>query len=156
VQGYAKVRISVISDAPLEPETVTQLGFTYSQPFKYRWTGKYLSTGMFDVTPGTPSVFSIGGEDYSVLLPVQGEGVRGVIIADPCFTNEFVWCSFGEKLDTFNRTIALLNAINGHTDVHFWSVLGDNFYDVSGEPSSVWFAALSPASKAKVFGTVPG
>lgn len=150
------MRISIISDAPLDAATISDLRFTYSEQFKYRWTDKYLSTGMFDVTPGEETIFTIGGEDYSILLPVQGDGVRGVIIADPCFTNEFVWCSFGEKLDTFNRTTALLNAINSHTDVHFWSVLGDNFYDVSGEPSSVWFAALSPASKAKVFGSVPG
>jgi hypothetical protein len=114
----------VISDAPLDADTVADLGFSYSQQFKYRWTDKFLSTGLFDITPGETSVFSIGGQEYAVLVPQQGEGVRGVIIADPCFTNEFVWCSFGEKLDTFNRTIALLNAINGHSDVHFWSVLG--------------------------------
>ena len=146
----------MISDAPLDAQTVSDLGFSYSEQFQYRWTDKYLSTGVFDVAPGEAKVFTVGGVEYAVNIPPQGEGVRGVIIADPCFTNEFVWCSFGEKLDIFNRTIALLNAINGHQDVHFWSVLGDNFYDASGEPSSVWFAELSADSKAKVFGTVPG
>ena len=56
----------------------------------------------------------------------------------------------------FNHTVELLNAINSHDDVHYWNILGDNFYDQSGTASETFFKALSKATKSKMFGTVPG
>lgn len=152
-RGYDKIRVSVISSESL---SLSNDIFTYSQPFRYRWTDKFLTSGIMTIVPGEKNVLNIAGEDFEIFIPKEGEGIRGVLIADPCFSSEFVWCTYGEKLDIFNRSTALLNAINAHNDNNFWMVLGDNFYDQSGEPSSVWFSALSKQTKAKVFGAVPG
>jgi hypothetical protein len=152
-RGYDKIRISVISSGPLSGYSDI---FSYSQQFQYKWTDKFLSTSVFAVVPGEISTFSIAGIDYNILIPRKNDGVRGVVIADPCFTNEFVWCTYGDKLNMFNRSTEILNAINFHDDSNFWMILGDNFYDQSGEPTSAWFAALSKQTKSKVFGSVPG
>ena len=50
----------------------------------------------------------------------------------------------------------LLNAINKHSDTHYWGILGDNFYDQNGLPTSAFFSKLSIASKTKIFVSVPG
>lgn len=150
-KGYDKIRLSVISNASVESEY-----FTYSSQFKYRWTSNYLSTGIVSVTPGQKTVLSVAGMEVEVLLPLQNEGIRGVIIADPCFQSDWIVCVYQKAFNTFSRTTELLNAINSFDDVSFWNILGDNFYDQSGEASAAWFAALSAASKAKVMGSVPG
>jgi Calcineurin-like phosphoesterase len=93
---------------------------------------------------------------YSNISASAGEGVRGVILADPCFQSEWIVCVYQTKFSTFERTTTLLNAINAHDDVSYFQILGDNFYDQAGEATSQWFAALSDQSKSKVFATVPG
>jgi len=77
-------------------------------------------------------------------------------MGDPCFTSEWIICLYKRPFDMFNHTIELLNAMGSHDDFHYWSILGDNFYDQSGEPTATWFSALSKEIKSKVMGTVPG
>lgn len=146
-RGYDKVRVSVISDGPVSSDI-----FSYSEPFKYRWTDNVLNTGILTVTPGEVTTIVIEGQSYEILIPREDSPVRGVVMADPCFSNEFVWCSYGDDFDTFNRSTMLLNAINSHDDTDFWMILGDNFYDQSGAPTKEWFRALSKESKTKVTG----
>jgi hypothetical protein len=150
-RGYNNIRLSVISN-----ETVASEYFSYSEPFKYRWTQYHLNTGVATVKPGEKTTFTIAGEDYDVYIPPQGGGTRGVIIADPCISSEFIVCMYAKKFDTYNHLTSLLNAINSHDDVHFWNILGDNFYDQTGYITSSFFDALSKESKTKVMGSVPG
>jgi hypothetical protein len=150
-QGYDKVRISVVSN-----RTVDSSLFTYKSQFKYRWTDKYLSTGLVSVTPGVKTNFKIAGQEVDILVPKQGAGTRGVIIADPCFTSEWIVCVYSKAFDMFDHSLELLNAINAHDDVSYWQILGDNFYDQQGAASSSWFAGLTSQSKSKMFAAVPG
>jgi hypothetical protein len=91
-----------------------------------------------------------------IYIPNEGEGVRGVILADPCFQSEWIVCMYQGKFSPFQRHTDLLNAIFAHDDTHYWQILGDNFYDQQGSASSSWFDALSAQTKSRVFATVPG
>ena len=150
-QGYDKVRISVISN-----RTVDSSLFSYKHQFKYRWTDKYLSTGLVTVKPGEKTSFKIAGKEVSILVPKQGSGTRGVILADPCFSSQWIMCVYSKAFDMYNHSLELLNAINAYDDVSYWQILGDNFYDQEGDLSESWFAGLSQESKGKMFATVPG
>lgn len=150
-RGYDKVRISVIANT-----TIDNPIFTYSEPFEYRWTDNVLNTGIVTITPGEKTSFHIGSETINIFIPVKGEGTRGVLIADPCFTSEYIVCLYKKPFDIFDHLTSLLNAINAHDDNHFWMILGDNFYDQKGENTKTWFSALTTESKSKVFATVPG
>jgi hypothetical protein len=150
-RGYDKIRVTVISSAPIESEI-----FSYSEKFRYRWTDNVLNTGIVSVIPGEINTLDIAGEKFEIFIPLEDSPVRGVIVADPCFSNEFVWCSYGDDFDTYNRSTALLNAVNSHSDNDFWMILGDNFYDQSGGPTAEWFAGLTKETKSKVMGSVPG
>lgn len=149
--GYDKVRISVVSN-----RTVDSSLFTYKHQFKYRWTDKYLSTGLVTVKPGEKTNFKIAGKEVNILIPKQGTGTRGVILADPCFSSQWIMCVYSKTFDMFSHSLELLNAINAFDDVSYWQILGDNFYDQEGDLSESWFAGLSSASKSKMFATVPG
>jgi hypothetical protein len=150
-KGYNKVRLSVISNS-----SVSSSYFSYSQPFKYRWTNKYLNTGIVDVVPGQASHFYVGGKDISITIPKENAGVRGIILADPCFTNEWIVCVYKDKYNTFNHVTELLNAMTATNEIGFWQILGDNFYDQVGDASSSWFSALSDQTKATIFAAAPG
>ena len=138
-KGYNKIRISVISNGTMESDY-----FSYSNPFKFRWEQYYLNTGEVDVKVGKNS-FAIAGEIIDVYIPHENEAVRGVLIADPCFTSEWIVCMYQNQFEMYNHTIELLNAINSHDDTHFWMILGDNFYDQKGYATSNWFQSLSKA-----------
>ena len=123
-KGYDKIRLSIISNASIESTY-----FTYNSQFRYRWTGNYISTGIVTATPGKKTTFNIAGTNIEVYLPLENAGVRGVIVADPCFQSDWVNCAYQNTFQTFNHTTELLNAINEFDDVSFWNILGDNFYD---------------------------
>lgn len=150
-KGYNKLRISVISNATIESEI-----FTYSSPFQYRWTDKVLNTGIISITPGETTSIDIAGEKFDIYVPSPTEGVRGVIIADPCFQSEWIVCFYQKRFNMFNHSTELINAIHAHDDVQYWSILGDNFYDQAGEATSTFFSALSKQAKLKIFGSTPG
>lgn len=122
-RGSNKIRVSAISNT-----SWTDPFFAYEEQFKYRWTDNFLHTAVVDVTPGQQNEFTItaGAEPVtlSVYVPGPEEGVRGVIIADPCFQSQWIICLHQNEFDTFNRMTSLLNAINAHSDVHYWMILG--------------------------------
>jgi hypothetical protein len=153
-KGYGKVRISVVTNvsSPLpDPGGFWQ----YKEPFQYRWTNKYLHSSLKTVhTDGSPTVFNINGTEVTVQYPKENAGVRGVIIADPCFHGAEDGCSYGEKYNTFERMTALMNAVA--VDIDYWMILGDNFYDRFGGLSTAWFDQLTLETKSKVFATVAG
>jgi hypothetical protein len=150
-RGYDKVRVSAISTEAIESDV-----FSYSEPFKYKWTQYYLNTGIATITPGSVTTLKIANENVDIYVPKEGEGVRGIIFGDPCFTSEYIVCVYQNDFDMFNRSTTVLNAIMKHDDVHFWNVLGDNFYDQAGTNTGAWFDALETSTKTKVFGSVPG
>lgn len=150
-RGYDKVRVSAISNKAINSDI-----FTYSEPFQYRWKQFYLNTGIATVTPGSTTTLRIGNEEVAIAMPQQGDGVRGIIIGDPCFTSEYIVCVYQKSFDMFNRTVTIMNEIFKHDDIHFWNILGDNFYDQKGDNTESWFNALDKSTKSKVFGTVPG
>jgi hypothetical protein len=94
-RGYDKIRLSIISNYSIVADT-----FTYSQPFQYRWTSNdligplYLNTGVVTVTPGEITSFTIEDQQIDIYVPPEDSGVRGIIIADPCFTSEWVNCQY--------------------------------------------------------------
>jgi len=117
----------------------------------------YLNTKLVTITPGVKSSIAVSSTtNIDVLIPKENEGTRGVIIADPCFQSTWIVCAYQGKFQTFSRTTELLNAINARDDVSFFQILGDNFYDQTGDATASWFAALTLESKSKVFATVPG
>lgn len=93
-RGYDKIRLSVISN-----HTIDSSYFSYGSPFKYRWTSNsligntYLNSGIVTVKPGEKTTLVIEGKEVVVSIPKDGEGVRGVIIADPCFTSQYIVCA---------------------------------------------------------------
>lgn len=95
--------------------------------------------------------------DINIRIPAAGEGARGIIIADPCFSWKNIPCFYSHKFDTLNRLTTLLNAafIPG-TDLSFYGVLGDNFYDKDGTLGKEFFSRLSIHTKSKLFLSVAG
>jgi len=150
-RGYDKIRVSAISN-----ETINSELFSYSQPFKYRWTSNTLNTGVLSVTPGQKTSITIQDQTFEIYVPEENSPVRGALFADPCYANDYVWCTYRDTFNTFNRSTELLNAISAHGDTDFWMLLGDNFYDQTGEITANWFNALSSKTKSMVYGTVPG
>ncbi|GAB5364000.1 hypothetical protein AAMO2058_000931900 [Amorphochlora amoebiformis] len=161
-KGYDFVRVSLIdsSNSPTKPETRPEDLFTYSENFKYRWTNMRLNSGLIKVTPGQTTTINIQGTDFNILLPGEGDGVRGVIIADPCISDKWVGCQFGSTLKTFDRITGFINAASELSPdkggIDFWMILGDNFYDRTGELTTQFFGALSAKAKSKLFAASAG
>eukprot|EP00463_Aulacantha_scolymantha_P000481 TRINITY_DN1294_c0_g1_i1.p1 TRINITY_DN1294_c0_g1~~TRINITY_DN1294_c0_g1_i1.p1 ORF type:complete len:110 (-),score=14.85 TRINITY_DN1294_c0_g1_i1:167-496(-) len=92
---------------------------------------------MVNVEPGQTNNFSIGTTNVSLWLPKQGAGVAGLIIADPCVhlstTKSWVGCAYATKFKTSERLPVMLDAMLRGADTDFWGILGDNFYDRTGE-----------------------
>ena len=123
-RGYDKVRVSVISSDIVDSDI-----FTYSEPFQYRWTQYYLNTGVTTIIPGQVTTLRVGNEDIDVYVPSEGDGVRGLVVGDPCFSSEYITCVYRKPFDMFNRSVTIMNELFKHDDIHFWNILGDNFYD---------------------------
>lgn len=127
-------------------------------PRRYKWTDNALHTTI--VAPGVN--VTVGGATVPVRpFPQSSTGVAGVLIGDPCINDasilSLVACFYGKKFQTATRTPALLNAFVGNQSaMDFWGLLGDNFYDRTGEATKKMFSAISQETKAKPFLTVPG
>ena len=50
--------------------------------------------------------------EIKINIPIQGEGVRGLIIGDPCYSSEFIICAYKDKFNILNHLTTLINAIN--------------------------------------------
>lgn len=175
-RGYNMVRItlvtnssysdnvdgSLITDSPLlgthdGRKSASRISsFSHSQ-FRYRWTQFHLTTALVEITPGSVTNIRVAGQEMSLLLPKEDEGVRGIIIADPCISSAFVWCKFEDKFQMSSRLAALLDAAHQRIDdISYWQVLGDNLYDRLGDITFNWFNGLSMETKSKIFLAVPG
>jgi hypothetical protein len=153
---YNQLRVSVISREP-EPPSLDL--FDYSAQFTYRWTHLYLHSTMVAAEPGGEARVNLGGANVALRLPTQGAGVAGVLIADPCVlagTMGWIGCEYGKKLQTNVRTVQLINTFVPDNGTDFWGILGDNFYDRTGEITERVFQQISLEAKSKVFMSVPG
>lgn len=153
-KSYDLIRISVITNTSEAP---VQGFFDYSSQFKGKWTQNYLHTAMKRATPGQDVMFDLGVE-VPFRLPVQGAGVAGVLIADPCVNTGVHWqiCSNGDRYQTLTRTPGLINTFVADPSTDFWGILGDNFYDRTGEITAAVYERISLAAKSKLFVTVAG
>ncbi|CAD7936965.1 unnamed protein product [Amoebophrya sp. A25] len=94
-------------------------------------------------------------------LPVPGSGVSGVFIADPCFRTDslttLIDCIYEEKFQLSKRTPEILRTFVGADPaVSFWGILGDNFYDRTGDATDWIFGQLDDATRRKIMYTVHG
>jgi len=158
------VRVSVVSVGGLEYD-LNGLSFDYAEPFQWRWKDNFLHSSTIELDAGKPQEVIIGhnGSNYTftVSIPIQGAGVAGLLIADPCVSSpnpsitSAVACTFGKKFETLTRTPALINAFL-EQGIDYWGILGDNFYDRTGETTRTVFESLSNTTKSKLLVTVPG
>lgn len=146
---YNHLRVSVITPSS-EP---APFDADYSAPFKYKWTNSALHSSVV----AAPSSGALSFLNTTITLPAQGAGVTGVLIADPCVAASRVGCSFGRKFKTDDRTMALLNLFAGaQSDVSYWGILGDNFYDQDGSITAAQYAKLTYPTLSKITLMVPG
>lgn len=155
-KNYDLVRISVVTRDSKVP---IPNFFDYSSQFKYKWTSNYLHSALKQAKPGTSTAFDVGTL-INVTLPVQGRGVAGVLIADPCMQGGsitgLVGCMYGEKYHTYNRTVELINTFVSDGSTDFWGIFGDNFYDRYGDLTVDVFSRISMQAKSKLFLSVVG
>jgi len=76
--------------------------------------------------------------------------------ADICFASEVATCEVGEHDDILAHLPTLLNAVVAKSNINFWTLLGDNFYDGTGATSQQFWATLSQKTKSTLFLTAPG
>mmetsp|Transcript_64170 Transcript_64170/g.150440 ORF Transcript_64170/g.150440 Transcript_64170/m.150440 type:complete len:453 (+) Transcript_64170:49-1407(+) len=145
LKGYNKVRVSVI--AP-ELRSFEDFNFTYREQFRYRWTEHFLHSALIDVKPGA-NLLQIGGQDVEVRLPAEDAGIRAVFWSDPCFSSKWIGCAYAEVFNTFENSIAMLNAVFSDPSMDMFSILGDNFYDQTGELATTFFDRLSSDVKRR-------
>ena len=159
---YSTVRVSLVSPAA-KLSTVT--GFTYSSAFKWVWKTLALSSRLVDVpAPGTPHDVPFthmhGPANATVRLPKQGDGVAGVVIADPCVAFGLGatpgYCNQGEHFQTAKRIPEMTNALMADGSLSYWATLGDNWYDPKGDISQTLYARYSPAVLSAFNVAIPG
>jgi hypothetical protein len=86
-----------------------------------------LHSALVDVVPGQTNKMTVAGVDFSVRLPEQGAGTRGIVWSDPCWSGRWVGCQWGGAWDTFNRSVEMINTLAEDPTMDFWQILGDNF-----------------------------
>ena len=155
---YGTLRVSVITQWPhRSPPTA----FDYSAPFEHRWKHFSLHSSLKRVQPGQKTLMPLGWPHFATLrMPLQGAGVAALLIADPCVRfgsiTSLAVCTYAEKFNTTVRTPALINAFLKHSDTDFWGVLGDNWYDRTGETTARMYQKLELTTLQKPFLTVAG
>eukprot|EP00931_Biecheleriopsis_adriatica_P049295 TRINITY_DN28511_c0_g1_i2.p1 TRINITY_DN28511_c0_g1~~TRINITY_DN28511_c0_g1_i2.p1 ORF type:complete len:493 (-),score=74.20 TRINITY_DN28511_c0_g1_i2:72-1484(-) len=138
-KGYNKVRISVIANRLLD---AFDFNFTYRHQFRHRWTESFLHSKLVELSPGV-NTLSVAGQKVVIDLPPEDSGIRGVFISDPCFSSKWIACTYKDIFQTFPRSVALLNGAFADPSMNLFSIVGDNFYDQSGELSKTFFRQLS-------------
>lgn len=152
-RDYNKVRLSVITQSSKKP---SGLDWDYSAQFTYMWTDNYIHTALVDVDAGGSTEYNIDGNKFSIKLPEDGKASRGIVFADPCFTQDGSWCVYGGRFYTFNRMTDLLNAASDNDDIDWWYIGGDNFYDNTDYWTKNFFGALNTNAKSKMTGMTLG
>ena len=103
---YNTVRVSVITYHNATPPA----DFDYSEPFRHRWPQYYLHSSLYTV-PEKTALLSLPSLNATIPLPPMGNGVVGVLIADPCVRFSSITsvtaCKYAEKFKTSERTPAL-------------------------------------------------
>jgi hypothetical protein len=146
-RGYNSVRVSSINTDvdSVKPDDF----FTYAAPFQHRWTNFTLRTTVIDRVPSGDSAVTTPLGSFTMRLPEQGAGIRGLIMGDPCFINgSFHPCTSG------TRIARLLNAVAPSSD--FRALLGDNLYDREGYKTSLMYSMLTQRAKETLQLAVPG
>lgn len=151
-KGYGKVRVSLVSEGPVE---TPDFNFSYRQWFRYRWKEHFLQSTLLDLQPGANEL-TIGGQKVMVDLPSEDAGVRGVVWSDPCFSSKWIKCAYSERFQTFNHSHQMLNAVFKDPSMNFFMILGDNFYDQTGELTKTLWSQFSSDVKRRFLLVVNG
>ncbi|CAD7958525.1 unnamed protein product [Amoebophrya sp. A120] len=115
-----------------------------------------------DVTSKSNTRPELLSTHFQYLLPRQGQPVSGVLIGDPCVQSgsgrvQPVPCAEGGAWDLWNQFPKLLELFVGNDfNVNFWGLLGDNFYDKSGEITQEIYQEIPRSVKQKLFLSVLG
>jgi len=136
---------------------VSDLKWSYSQKFQYRWTFAHLSSSLVNVTPGVAQNFRLDGNVIKVKIPKRTDGSIGILIGDPCIKSP--WsdsCSAGENYRNKQVLQGVLNGMAIHDDLDYWVLMGDLFYDKSGIVTKEFFKGLSLEASAQVQGVTMG
>lgn len=148
--GYNALRISVITDSDSEKIETGTGPFTYDAPFRWKWPQyhlqSYLAKGLID----GPQMVDIGnGATMNISLPSKGSGARGIVFGDPCVEPDFIGCiHFTDGSTMQTRLPRLVNAVAASTD---WrAIIGDNFYDQSGDFTGRFYRALTLEAQSKI------
>ena len=147
VRGYGSIRVSSINSdtESVKPDDF----FKYAAPFQHRWTNFTLRSAVIDSVPSGASQVVTPLGNFTLRMPEQGSGIRGLIMGDPCFINgSFHPCTCG------TRIARLLNAVAPSSD--FRALLGDNLYDRDGSKTALMYSMLTPRAKETLQLAVPG
>lgn len=128
--SYNEFRVSEVWKGP--PENA-ETDFA----FRLRWTDHSFRTKLVS---NVPSGF-----------PGPLDAVRGILLADVCFSSKYINCLYGNKYETLNKLTWMLNQLAEHEELNFWTLIGDNFYDGDGSLSDMFFKRLG----AKLTSQVP-
>lgn len=150
---YNKVRVSVISQSSKAPDA--GFNWDYSERFKYKWTDNYIHSTMVDVDPGSDTHLMIDNNVVNIEIPTKGKATGGILFADICITGG-QWCAYGEKWKVKERSTKFLNQVMKEDGMHWWYIIGDNFYDQSGSLTKSYYNELSLDAKRKVSGVIMG
>lgn len=154
-RDHVRITMTDHVDDPISP--ATEAFFSYNAPFKYRWTKNRVHTTLARANLGGQTEYSVGDAlHFNVTLPDRGQGIRGIMTADICYVSPIANCEVGLSDDILHRVPTLLNSAMSHDDVHFWSLLGDNFYDPDGTIAEPFYQALNDDVKSKIFYSLPG
>jgi len=151
-KGYAKVRVSVITQSSSAP---SGLNWDVSERFSHYWTDNYIHSKIIDVTPGTTTTLNINGQTIDIKIPAENKGTRGIMFADPCI-QQSSWCIYANKYDILGTSTDFLNTVMKMDGMDWWYVVGDNFYDRTGDYSKSYFDRLTLDTKSKPTGMVLG
>lgn len=161
-RGYDKVRVSLIREASSTGDggSLTaegQVQWSYESQFKYRWTKYHLSSAVVSVVPGQNTTLSLGGgREVQVRIPAEGRGSVGVLIGDPCINYDPHYCVYGKVFETKTTLQKTLNALAAHGELDYWMMVGDLFYDQSGELTRDFFSGLQPSTLSSLHGATLG
>jgi hypothetical protein len=175
-RGYDKIRVSVLTTESTEAQCdFSDAKFDYNEKFfsppntgslepgkteTNKMSGMTLRSSIMTVTPGTTCKLEVGGIDWGITVktPAKGSRARGLLFADPCVRTVAPGpnCANGASFEIKQRFSKAINALVASDELDFWGIIGDNFYDATGEVLVEFNAELSLEAKAKPFITVPG
>jgi len=175
-RGYDKIRVSVLTTASIETSCdLSDAKFDYNEKFfspescakadptdckKNKMSEMTLRSSIMTVNPGATCKLEVGGIDWGITVktPAKGGRVRGLLWADPCIrtVNPGPPCANGARFQIKERFSKAVNALVASDELDFWGIIGDNWYDATGELLNEFSAMLTLEAKAKPFITVPG